>query len=461
MPQETSTCSPKEIVSTRKIASQWSTAFPSIKLFPLHGFINVSFFGAPQNLCIYRYMVQLWLDGVLLVEEIIVSQDDLRMDENRNLIGSAIFEKAEHGKNYSIKVTPFEYSEFDHLCVCQYDETRETCDCVAVQSEPFVFSLNESHFQHPQKTFPNEIQLEITTTKEKSPTETRFYIVLATILGFLTLIFILLLVWTISKRTCPSNKFKKNYMLVNQMNKGGQGPLIRQSKYKSILILDVDPFGKAMSELLAQQLEAEGIKVRFVPWEKSIIEENKFQWILQVQHEVNKILLFHSHHARQVIEDQGAGRVMLDDIFYNLISMLGFNDNRIIHTCWENSKDLLLPSTETMYVLPRDISFLFNALDIAPNEIFFAQFKKMMYKQEVSPTQSIASTDLSSEATQEVTSLVESTEDEETCPLVNGTKIVVDETEKEKAQFSKKPVNENIHDSGFQENDSHLISIAW
>uniref|UniRef100_A0A914D352 ILCR1 Ig-like domain-containing protein n=1 Tax=Acrobeloides nanus TaxID=290746 RepID=A0A914D352_9BILA len=112
MPQETSTCSPKEIVSTRKIASQWSTAFPSIKLFPLHGFINVSFFGAPQNLCIYRYMVQLWLDGVLLVEEIIVSQDDLRMDESRNLIGSAIFEKAEHGKNYSIKVYYNSYSPF-------------------------------------------------------------------------------------------------------------------------------------------------------------------------------------------------------------------------------------------------------------------------------------------------------------------------------------------------------------
>uniref|UniRef100_A0A914Q7S6 ILCR1 Ig-like domain-containing protein n=1 Tax=Panagrolaimus davidi TaxID=227884 RepID=A0A914Q7S6_9BILA len=150
--------------------------------------------------------------------------------------------------------------------------------------------------------------------------------------------------------------------------------LLRNSSYfvtviQKIFILNPNVEKSKFVTEIAQFLQSKGLTVFYLAFDIKHLEENAFYYVHKAIADSDKIILFHGNKTQKFIDDGKSiyDRISsnyFDNAFIIALSLLKLNDSKILHANFIddnlNSSKFLI--TETLYTLPRDLSYLFQGL---------------------------------------------------------------------------------------------------
>uniref|UniRef100_A0A915CT49 ILCR1 Ig-like domain-containing protein n=1 Tax=Ditylenchus dipsaci TaxID=166011 RepID=A0A915CT49_9BILA len=373
----------------KKMASKWTAAFDTLNFHRFDSSMSVRFFGAPPSYCINQYKVAVYLQDAILIASQTVKQKDLKRNADGVLVGQTKFFQLKKGDSYTVKILPDELGASGE-CVCAYGGR---CGCVRIQSQPFsppsLPALEDFSLQNNSSKVPLDRQKVSPSSQDPSGV---LYLVVAVALFLLTLVLLSLALLLRLFRTSSADS-KRNLLLVFNGRKAYDGnhpsdssesshkPLLK--KCQSVVLVSGEQGSRcAQLELLAKLLKKLGVRVYYCRWEQDKVEENMQLWAHTVLSMVDKILLFHEPRGKWLLSEDGRNNVIdrdiFDDLFHCLHSSLVYSDPRIMHVKWTANQQAMFLSPENMYLLPRDLSHIFNAM-----RLYLSADKVKQYQQEL------------------------------------------------------------------------------
>ncbi|CAD5229253.1 unnamed protein product [Bursaphelenchus okinawaensis] len=343
----------QESEARQREASRWTTTIQEIIIFPHSKAANITFFGAPPGYCIDSYK-------------------DSMTRYNDVMIGNVTMSMMTPGQNYKAIIIPF---NSDHSkCVCK---NAVNCACVTVDSEMFVFP---SFSAKVTDTKPNHIMnIRIVDDLTYHHTETHSMLLIIMVLGTsLGIVSILLafMVW-------QGKWDKRGLFLVMKpaaisengipIDDGQDRPLLH--RHLTVLILNAEYGRLPYTNMLADYLTQHDVKVNCVFRDTKAIEHNIQMWCLRAVQSADKIIFFHSDRMAQLLWNKPTSHDMSSNVFRTLLSMLEFNDKRMVHVKWDNSRTMF-SHTEVIYRIPRDTNLLIKSItETKPNKVIVDNLK--------------------------------------------------------------------------------------
>jgi hypothetical protein len=352
-------------------AARFSSTFKELLVHPDHSVMDISFFAAPTAYCIPAYDVKPFLEGVLAVDSHTIKTSDL-VYEDGHWVGKVTLSKFVKTHNYTLEIIPHHQLTANTTCVCLI---HGNCGCVNIKSQMFAFPDLRTYGTDAKTNGTDQIvRIYVLDGFSGSSVDANILLIVSLVLLLVTLcLFILCILLALRRR----RQMLGHIRLVRQHpDEKSHRPLMSDclsSSTSSVLLLAVDSPNAETIKSVAEFLANSGVRVRYHRWEKKAIEENMNHWVQNVLSTADKVLLFHTRKAAKLISGElpsDTHRDVFDDVFRQIYSGLSYTDTRLMHLRPEQESILLPLNGEHIYVLPRDMKQLCNALHILDGKTY-------------------------------------------------------------------------------------------
>uniref|UniRef100_A0AC35F1B6 SEFIR domain-containing protein n=1 Tax=Panagrolaimus sp. PS1159 TaxID=55785 RepID=A0AC35F1B6_9BILA len=358
-------CDAEHVEKSRKIAARWVSAIYTEEK-QISRAVNITFYAAPKWFCFDSYEIRLLKDNTLF-KSVNVTSDQLYRNGS-NWMGNVTFFDLLRNSSYFVIIHPNERRMKDkEICLCRISSS---CECVLSKSKSFEIDdfhnkIGRRLVESVSQKYIPEVSGEKTKEKETKPLIIIF-LIFSIIAAILIIVFLVLCVYRILKR---STKWQKTLLIKSSGSGESLTPLIKTQPVQKIFILNPNVEKSEFVTEIAQFLQSKGLTIFYFAFDIKQLEENAFYYVHKAIADSDKVILVHGNKTQKFIED---GKIIYDRISSNYfdnafiiaLSLLKLNDSKILHANFIddnlNSSKFLI--TETLYTLPRDLSYLFQGL---------------------------------------------------------------------------------------------------